>query len=80
MTLDRALRGQWAAIEELPEGDVRAQIIRFGLSEGEAVQCEEALPGGPIVVRKGTFRLAIGRRLARQITIRTLSHQPEVER
>ncbi|MHB8928588.1 MAG: FeoA family protein [Bacillota bacterium] len=76
MTLDQVPKGQWAAIRELPDGDVRAQIIRFGLGEGEAVQCAEVLPGGPVVVRKGTFHLAVGRRLARRITVQPLEGAP----
>jgi len=74
MTLDQLQGGQWATIQQLPAGDVRAQIIRFGLGEGEAVQCAETLRGGPIVIRKGTFYLAVGRRLARRIAVQPLKH------
>lgn len=69
MTLDRVKRGQSIKIMSIPNELVRAQAIRFGIAEGEVVNCEEVVPAGPIVIRKNKQQLALGRGLARQISI-----------
>ncbi|MFQ5798442.1 MAG: ferrous iron transport protein A [Bacteroidota bacterium] len=53
----------------LPSGVVRSQFIRFGIVEGETVECLERLPGGTIVIRKNRQEIAIGRKLARQVLV-----------
>ncbi|TYO98042.1 FeoA family protein [Desulfallas thermosapovorans] len=69
MTLDKAKRGQHVKIISIPNENIRAQAIRFGIAEGEVVLCEEVLPAGPIVLRKNRQEIAIGRGLANRITI-----------
>jgi len=69
MTLDRVNRGQSFKITSIPNDLVRAQAIRFGIAEGEVVSCEEVVPAGPIVIRKNKQQIALGRRLARQISV-----------
>lgn len=69
MTLDRVKRGQSFKIVSIPDNTVRAQAIRFGIAEGEVVDCEEVVPAGPIVIRKNKQLLALGRGLARQIDV-----------
>ncbi|HEY3314895.1 MAG TPA: ferrous iron transport protein A [Bacillota bacterium] len=69
MTLDKVRRGMWATVSRLPEGATKAQMTRFGLGEGEVIQCSEVLSRGPVVVRKGTLEVAVGRRLAEQIEV-----------
>jgi Fe2+ transport system protein FeoA len=53
----------------IPDNMVRAQVIRFGIAEGEVVYCEEVVPAGPIVIRKNKQLLALGRGLARLIGV-----------
>lgn len=69
MTLDRVKRGQVFKITSIPNELVRVQAIRFGISEGAVVRCEEVVPAGPIVICKNKQQLALGRGLARQIGI-----------
>lgn len=69
MTLDLVKRGQYFKINSIPNETVRAQAIRFGISEGEWLTCEEVVPAGPIVIRKNRQQLALGRQLAKEISI-----------
>ncbi|MDI6710394.1 MAG: ferrous iron transport protein A [Bacillota bacterium] len=69
MTLDQATRGSVIRVTAIPDPVVRAQAIRFGISEGEILTCAEVIPSGPVVVRKKRQEIALGRRLARQITV-----------
>lgn len=59
----------FVTILALPSGVVRSQFIRFGISEGETVECLERLPGGTIVIRKNRQEIAIGRQLASQVLV-----------
>lgn len=72
-TLDKVKRGQKVEICRIPDEKVRAQAIRFGVSEGTVVTCSEKLPAGPVIISKGHQELAIGRGLAQKITVREAS-------
>lgn len=69
MTLDRIKRGCRCKILTLPTEQVRDQCIRFGIYEGETVNCCEVLPAGPVVISKNRQEIAIGRSLACKITV-----------
>ncbi|WP_406678574.1 FeoA family protein [Moorella sp. ACPs] len=69
MTLDEAREGQRCRILALPGRGIRAQAIRFGISEGELITCTSVIPGGPIIVAKNRQEIAIGRGLAQKITV-----------
>ncbi|MBO8137622.1 MAG: ferrous iron transport protein A [Desulfotomaculum sp.] len=69
MTLDTVKRGQSCRIVSIPDNGVRAQAIRFGISEGEIVVCDEVIPAGPIVLRKRRQQIALGRKLAASIIV-----------
>ena len=69
MTLDRVKKGQIIKIISIPDPDVRAQAIRFGIAEGAVVTCDEVVPAGPVVLRKNRQQIAMGRRLAGTIVI-----------
>lgn len=73
VTLDKVKRGQKVEICQIPDDLIRAQAIRFGVSEGTVVICAEKLPAGPIVISKGYQELAIGRGLAKKITVKEAS-------
>ena len=72
MTLAQARTGDTVRILRIPDANTRAQIIRFGIMEGDLVVCHESIPGGPVVVRKNRQEIAVGRRLAG--TIQVLPH------
>ena len=69
MTLDQVQRGQKIRILAIPQEEIRAQAIRFGISIGAEVECAEKIRAGPIVLAKGKQEIAIGRRLAENIKI-----------
>ncbi|MDT3700482.1 MAG: ferrous iron transport protein A [Thermincola sp.] len=73
MKMDNCKRGQRMKIALIERPEVRAQAIRFGISEGEIVHCEEIVPAGPVVLRKNNQEIAIGRRLAREIEVELIS-------
>ncbi|KKM09173.1 iron transporter [Clostridiales bacterium PH28_bin88] len=69
MTLDKVKRGQWIKILSIPEAEVRAQAIRFGIMEGEVISCAEVVPSGPVILSKNKQEIAIGRKLAERIQV-----------
>ncbi|MGQ9823381.1 MAG: FeoA family protein [Desulfotomaculales bacterium] len=68
-TLDGIEKGQYCRILSMPDGIIRAQALRLGISEGEIVACREKVPAGPVVIAKNRQEIAIGRRLARLIKV-----------
>ncbi|MBC9783990.1 ferrous iron transport protein A [Heliobacterium chlorum] len=69
MTLANSVKGQTVCIAGIKHPMVRAQAIRFGISEGETVMIQEIIPAGPVIVRKKHQELAIGRKMAEDIQI-----------
>lgn len=69
MTLADVNRGEEFKIINIPNEIIRAQAIRFGISEGATVICSEKIPGGPVILKKNLQEIAIGRRLAQKISI-----------
>lgn len=69
LTLDEIEKGQCCRILSIPSEMIRAQALRFGISEGEIVTCREKVPAGPVVIAKNRQEIAVGRRLARQIRV-----------
>ncbi len=69
MTLDMAKKGQKVKIVDILDAHVKAQAIRFGILEGETIVCTEVIPAGPVIIRKNTQEIALGRGLAKQIAV-----------
>lgn len=72
MTLDKAVKGQRIEILTIPDAGIRAQAIRFGICEGAQLICAEKLPAGPIILQNRMQEIAIGRKLAETIQIKTV--------
>jgi len=72
MTLDMVKRGDRVRILKIQDPQVRFQAIRFGIGEGVDVRCAEKLPAGPVVLRRGRQEIAVGRRIARAISVEAL--------
>ncbi|MDF1611070.1 MAG: FeoA family protein [Stygiobacter sp.] len=72
-TLDKISQGKFLKITKLPTGDIKSQLIRLGLSEGDKLKCTHKLPGGTIVVKKNRQEIAIGFDLAKKIKIHELN-------
>ncbi|MFZ5641655.1 MAG: FeoA family protein [Bacillota bacterium] len=73
MYLNNCRRGQIIKILSIADSIVRAQAIRFGISEGEVVRCEEVVPAGPVVLKKNNQEIAVGRGLASKIMVELVS-------
>ncbi|MGK9477976.1 FeoA family protein [Melioribacter sp. OK-6-Me] len=69
ITLDKARKGNLITIVNLPGGEINAQLIRIGISEGETLVCLQRLPGGTIILQKNRQEIAVGYDLAKKIKI-----------
>lgn len=69
MTLDKCKRGQKLRIVNIPNEVIRSQAIRFGISVGSLVTCEEVVPAGPVILGMSKQQIAIGRELAKNIAV-----------
>lgn len=69
MSLCDLKRGQVATVVEVPEGELRHKLLRFGLAPGMKVSCHAKLPLGPVVVRFGGQELALGREIAKKVKV-----------
>ena len=68
-TLDKAKKGNPITVVILPAGNIKSQLIRLGISEGDKLTCIERLPGGTIVVQKNRQEIALGFDLAKKIKV-----------
>lgn len=68
-TLDKTKKNMAVTIYSLPEGNIKAQLIRLGIGEGDTVKCLERLPGGTIVIQKHRQEVALGYDLAKSIKV-----------
>ena len=73
MTLDSAVKGQTIEVVNIPDASIRAQAIRLGIYEGAKLICSEKLPAGPVILQNRMQEIAIGRNLAKKITIKAIS-------
>jgi Fe2+ transport system protein FeoA len=71
-TLDQAKRGDKMIVTGVDDDRARIHAIRFGMGEGACVQCVTKIPAGPIVLRSGRQEIAVGRELAKRISVRQL--------
>ena len=71
-TLDKVKKGSVFIIKTLPVDEIRFQLMRMGISEGDKVFCLERLPGGTIVLQKKRQEIAIGSELAKTILVSIL--------
>jgi Fe2+ transport system protein FeoA len=74
-TLDGARRGDRMVVLGVDDDRARIHAIRFGMGEGACVQCVTRIPAGPIVLRSGRQEIAVGRELAKRISVRHLSDE-----
>ncbi len=61
--------GERAKVTRIEDATVRAQAIRFGISEGSEIICDEVIPAGPVIIRRGLMQYAVGRNLAQHIEV-----------
>lgn len=68
-TLDNLIAGDKFSIVDVKDDEIRCQLMRFGIDPGEPLYCDYVLPGGPVIVKKGRQRIAIGRNLAGKVEV-----------
>ncbi len=71
-TLDEAKRGDEMVVTGVDDAAARIHAIRFGMGEGACVRCVTKIPSGPIVLKSGRQEIAVGRELAKRISVRHL--------
>jgi|GEM_PF-899615 len=59
---------EWVELISVPDGEYRARLLRLGLLDGR-VECRRRIRNGPVVVRRRGTEVALGRSLAREITV-----------
>jgi Fe2+ transport system protein FeoA len=71
-TLDCVRKGDKMEIVSVDDGMARVQALRFGMCEGANVECVTKIPAGPLVIKSGRQEIAVGRSLAKRISVRRL--------
>lgn len=74
MRLSNIKKGSFVFIQSLPPGEFRCFGIRLGLLPGAGALCVSTLPGGPVVLLLDGQEIAIGRNLAKRITVSYWPH------
>lgn len=69
VSLDRIRRGGSFTVERIADEHARITALRFGIAEGATASCITRVPAGPVIIRSGRQEIAIGRALARRITV-----------
>ena len=69
VTLDKVKKGNTVKVIKLPDGNIKSQLIRFGIVEGDILKCIERLPGGTVVIQKNRQEIALGFELAKKIKV-----------
>lgn len=69
MVLSELRKGQSATVTHIPDESLRIQLLRFGVTAGCRVRCHTKLPYGPVVLKYGGQEIAVGRQVARAVTI-----------
>jgi ferrous iron transport protein A len=72
-TLDCMTKGEKFEILSVNDTDARVQAMRFGMCEGANVECVTKIPAGPLVIKSGRQEIAVGRSLAKRISVRRLA-------
>ena len=79
-TLAEARTGDRMVVTAVNDDHARVTALRFGMAEGASVSCVARIPAGPIVLRSGRQEIAVGRELAKRISVRQLEAKaPERE-
>ena len=72
-SLDCIRKGERIEIMSVDDKHARIQALRFGMAEGAHVECVTKVPAGPLVLKSGRQEIAVGRALAKRISVRRLS-------
>lgn len=59
---------QWVELVAVPDDELRARLLRLGFLDGR-VKCRLQIRNGPVVVCRHGTAIAVGRALARKISV-----------
>lgn len=68
-TLQNTKKGNSVIVLNLPDGEMKSQFIRLGITEGSTIKIYERLPGGTVVITKNRQEIAVGSELAKKIKV-----------
>lgn len=69
MSLCELKKGQKATVKEVPEGELRHKLLRFGIAPGAKIKCHAKPPLGTVVLRFGGQEIALGRDIAEKVKV-----------
>lgn len=69
LPLSNIKAGTYVTVTTIPDGNYKAQFIRFGIIEGEKIYCMTRLPGGTLIIQKNRQEIAIGPALSAKIFV-----------
>lgn len=67
-TLNQVKTGEEFICVEIPD-QIKAELIRLGICEGNVLSCISRIPQGPVVIRKDLSEIAIGHSYSKQIKV-----------
>lgn len=70
-TLSEVETGERFEILEVPDGKVRAQLLRIGFLDG-VVECRNRIRNGPVVLEADGTQIALGASVAAEIRIESI--------
>lgn len=69
MKLSDARDGQKLEIIAVESQSASIHALRFGIDAGSRIVVQKNISGGPVIIRKNQLEIAIGREIAREITV-----------
>lgn len=69
MTLEQARPGDTLLVKSITDPETATNAMRLGVSEGEILEVASKVPGGPVVIRRGSIEIALGRDLCKSILV-----------
>ena len=69
LTLSHANEGRKLTVVKTIGDEITMQALRFGISEGAELTVEKSIRGGPVIIVRNHFEIAIGRALADAIEV-----------
>jgi Fe2+ transport system protein FeoA len=69
LTLEQAKVGDVLLIRRILDPETATIAMRIGVSEGEVLHLASKIPGGPVVIRRGSMEIALGREICKGIEV-----------
>ncbi len=76
MNLAEVPPGTKARIESILDVAIREHLLRLGITEGSVVELVQRVARGPVVVRKSSLEISLGKRVAEHILVSSVGDGP----